>query len=75
MNVEPVPRFRSRAIELPGPNGGYGVTKSKCIGIGLAFGLIIGVALKSYGLGILVGTAIGGLICFVQQRRQGSGQP
>jgi hypothetical protein len=47
------------------------VTKSKCIGIGLALGLIFGVATHSYGLGILIGLAIGGGIWLVQERRQG----
>ena len=49
------------------------MSKSKCIGIGLSFGLIVGVALRSYGLGILIGGVIGGLIWFVQQRRQSGG--
>jgi len=49
------------------------VTKAKCIGIGLALGLIFGVALHSYGLGILIGVAIGLGICAVQRRRQGGG--
>ena len=48
---------------------GHGVTKSKCIGIGLAFGLIVGAATHSYGLGILIGLAIGGGICLIQKRR------
>jgi hypothetical protein len=49
------------------------LNKSKCIGIGLALGLIFGVALHSYGLGILIGLGIGGLICLVQKRRQSDG--
>ena len=47
--------------------------KTKCIGIGLAFGLIIGAATHSYGLGILIGLAIGGGIYFVQKRRRSGG--
>jgi hypothetical protein len=49
------------------------VNKSKCIGIGLALGLIFGVALHSYGLGMLIGLAIGGGLCLMQRRRQGGG--
>ena len=46
------------------------MTKAKCIGIGLALGLIFGVALHSYGLGILIGIAIGLGIYAVRRRRQ-----
>jgi hypothetical protein len=46
---------------------------AKCIGIGLALGLVFGVALHSYGLGIIIGVAIGALICLFQRRRQGGG--
>jgi hypothetical protein len=49
------------------------VDTAKCIGIGLALGLIFGVALHSYGLGVIIGVAIGALICLIQRRRQGSG--
>ena len=57
-------------MDCSAPKGNV-VNKSKCIGIGLALGLIFGVALHSYGLGILIGLAIGGLICVVQRRRSG----
>jgi hypothetical protein len=46
---------------------------AKCIGIGLALGIMFGVALHSYGLGILIGLTIGALICFVQARRRSGG--
>jgi hypothetical protein len=69
------PRFRSRIVNRSASKGSYGLSKSKCIGIGLAFGLIVGAASRNYGLGILIGGAIGGLIWFVQQRRQSGGQP
>ena len=46
------------------------MTKAKCIGIGLALGLIFGVALHSYGLGILMGIAVGLGIYALQRRRQ-----
>ena len=49
--------------------------KAKCIGIGLALGLIFGVALHSYGFGILIGLAIGGGIYLIQRRRQSGGEP
>ena len=67
------PRFHPPADGLRHAQGGHRVTKSKCIGIGLALGLIFGVATHSYGFGILIGLAIGGGIWFVQQRRQGGG--
>ena len=46
------------------------VNRSKCIGIGLALGLIFGVALHSDGRAFLIGLGIGGLIGLVQKRRQ-----
>jgi hypothetical protein len=46
--------------------------KAKCIGIGLALGLVFGLALHSYGLGIIIGVAIGGLICLVRNRPRSS---
>jgi hypothetical protein len=49
------------------------VDTAKCIGIGLALGLVFGVALHSYGLGIIIGVAIGGLICLFQRRRRSGG--
>jgi hypothetical protein len=48
------------------------VDKAKCIGIGLALGLVVGVALHSYGLGIIIGVVIGALIWLVQNRRGSS---
>lgn len=42
---------------------------AKCIGIGLTLGLIVGVALGSYGLGILIGLAIGGIIRLIQKAK------
>jgi hypothetical protein len=66
------PRFPPRMM-VSARRRGAQVTKSKCIGIGLALGLIVGVATHSYGLGILIGLAIGGGIWLVQQRRQGGG--
>jgi hypothetical protein len=54
-------------------NARPGMDTAKCIGIGLALGIVFGVALHSYGLGILIGLAIGGLICLVQRRRRGGG--
>jgi len=62
-------RFRSRIVDRTHRMGGTALDTAKCIGIGLAFGLILGVALHSYGLGILIGLAIGGLICLIQRRR------
>jgi hypothetical protein len=47
------------------------VDTAKCIGIGLALGLVFGVALHSYGLGIIIGVAIGLGICFVRAKRAG----
>ncbi len=68
------PRFRPRSM-VAARQGGHRVTKSKCIGIGLALGLIFGAATHSYGFGILIGLAIGGGICLVQKRRQGGDEP
>ena len=48
--------------------------KSKCIGIGLALGIVFGVAFHSCGLGIGIGIAIGLGIWFVQRRRGGGGE-
>jgi hypothetical protein len=51
------------------------VDTAKCIGIGLALGIVFGVALHSYGLGILIGLALGGLICLAQRRRRTRDEP
>jgi hypothetical protein len=45
--------------------------KPKCIGIGLALGIVFGVAFHSYGLRIGIGIAIGLGIWFFQRRRGG----
>jgi predicted small secreted protein len=37
-----------------------------CVGIGLAAGIIVGIALRSYALGVLIGICVGALICFWQ---------
>ena len=42
-----------------------------CIGIGVALGIVFGVTLHSYALGILVGIVIGAGLCLVRARRQG----
>ena len=70
MNVEPAPAVPFADYRSGAPHGGYALDKAKCIGIGLALGLIFGVALHSYGLGILIGLAIGGGIWLVQKRRR-----
>ena len=67
------PWFRPRTVGSAHCMGGRALDKAKCIGIGLALGLIFGVALHSYGLGILIGLAIGGGLCLIQRRRQGGG--
>lgn len=46
------------------------VDKAKCIGIGLALGIVFGLALHSYGLGIIIGLVIGLLIYLFQNRRR-----
>jgi len=43
---------------------------ARCIGIGLALGIVSGVVLHSYALGIIIGVAVGLLICFVWRPRQ-----
>ncbi len=45
---------------------------AKCIGIGLVLGIVFGVALHSYALGIVIGIAAGVLLCFVWRRREWS---
>jgi hypothetical protein len=45
---------------------------AKCIGIGLALGIVLGVAVSSYALGIVIGLVAGALPCVVQRRRQRS---
>lgn len=42
---------------------------ARCIGIGLALGIVIGVVLRSYALGLLIGVLFGGAMRLVQQRR------
>lgn len=41
----------------------------RCIGIGLALGIVIGVALHNYPLGIIIGVGFGAVLRLVQQRR------
>ena len=43
-----------------------------CIGVGLALGIVSGVALHSYVLGIVIGVAAGLLLCFIWRRRRRS---
>jgi hypothetical protein len=42
---------------------------ARCIGIGLALGIAVGVALHSYPLGIVIGVGFGAALCLVQKRR------
>jgi hypothetical protein len=71
MNVERAPAVPAADRGFDALHGGRALDKAKCIGIGLALGLIFGVALHSYGLGILIGLAIGGGLCLIQRRRRG----
>ncbi len=48
-----------------------GVDTKTCIGIGLALGIVFGVALHSYAFGILIGIVISAGLCLVRARRQG----
>jgi hypothetical protein len=47
-----------------------GMHTAKCIGIGLALGIVCGVVLHSYALGIIIGVAVGVVLCLVWRRRQ-----
>ena len=47
----------------------FAVDTAKCIGVGLALGIVFGVALHSYVFGIVIGVAVGLLLCFVWRRR------
>jgi F0F1-type ATP synthase assembly protein I len=42
---------------------------SRCIGIGAALGIVLGVALHSYALGFIIGIGFGAGLCLVQKRR------
>jgi hypothetical protein len=46
---------------------------AKCIAVGFAGGILLGIALRSYALGILIGVAIGALVCFFQRRSRSRG--
>jgi len=43
---------------------------ARCIGIGLAVGIVFGVALHSYALGIVIGVGFGAGLCLVSKRRE-----
>jgi galactitol-specific phosphotransferase system IIC component len=43
---------------------------ARCIGIGLVLGVVIGVALHSYTLGIIIGVGFGAALCLVSKRRE-----
>jgi len=43
---------------------------ARCIGIGLAIGIVVGIALHSYLLGIVFGVLTGAGICLVSKRRE-----
>ena len=42
---------------------------ARCIGLGLALGIVVGVALHNYALGIIIGVGFGVALCLVQKRR------
>jgi hypothetical protein len=42
---------------------------ARCIAIGLTLGIVVGVALHSYVLGIAIGVGFGAALCLVQKRR------
>jgi hypothetical protein len=44
------------------------VSTAKCVGIGLALGIVFGVTLQSYALGIAIGVAFGLSLCFLRRR-------
>jgi hypothetical protein len=41
-----------------------------CIGLGLALGIVFGVALHSYALGVVIGVGFGVALCLVGKRRE-----
>jgi hypothetical protein len=45
------------------------VTKAQAIAIGMGLGLVFGVALHNYPIGIIIGLALGGAIYLVRSRR------
>ena len=42
---------------------------ARCIVIGFAVGIALGLVLHSYALGIIIGVAFGAALCLVQKRR------
>jgi hypothetical protein len=44
------------------------VSTAKCVGIGVALGIVFGIALQSYALGIAIGVAFGLSLCFLRRR-------
>jgi hypothetical protein len=46
------------------------MTMARCIGLGVALGIVFGVALHNYALGHVIGIAAGVLICLVRRRRE-----
>jgi hypothetical protein len=45
-------------------------TWSRCIGLGLAAGIVSGIALRGYLLGIVIGVLFGAGLCLVAKRRE-----
>ena len=41
----------------------------RCVAIGLALGIVVGVAVRSYLIGIVIGVGFGTALCLVQKRR------